>query len=1151
MEEKQEKNVAREFGLSSFSINNTTSVFILTFILILFGMVSYTSMPKEQFPEVVIPTAYVNTPYPGNSPVDIENLITRPIEKELKSIKGIKKITSTSAQDVSIIVVEFNEGTEISKALTDVKDAVDKSKRELPNDLDQDPTVMEIDVTEIPIMVINISGDYEIDQLNDFAEWLEDELETLKEVSKVDISGSVDREIQINADLFEMDARMVTFDDIANAVAAENLTMSGGDILTEGYRRSLRVSAEFESVKEIENIIVKSENQNTIYLKDVADVEDSYVERDSYARLATNEFATEGNNPVVSLNVVKKGGENLINADTKIREILQEAKGKQLPENLNIVLTNNQADNMNRQVDNLENSIFSGVILVVLVLLFFMGLRNALFVGLAIPMSMFISFIVLSFIGFTINMMVLFALILALGMLVDNAIVVIENIYRLKELGYTNLQAAKEGVGEVAVAIISSTATTLAAFLPLAFWSGMIGEFMSYLPITLIIVLTSSLFVGLVINPVVAAAFMKVDNGKVQPKKKKLTILALALITLAIPCYFAMDSYTVANLLMLFAILSLLNAYAFKPAAYWFQNTLLVQMENIYLKTLRFSLKGSLPYVFFGGTIVVLVFAFALFGANLPKIVLFPENEPNYVYVYAESALGTDVETTNKIALEIEDKVFTVLEPYSDIVESIVTNVGKGTADPKAGPSNNITPHKAKVSISFVQFQERKGVSTAELQKKIGEACREIAGVKITTEKENMGPPVGKPISIEVTGEDYVALIEESEAIKNIIEQSGVPGIEQLKLEVETGKPELLINIDRNKARRYGLSTNLLASTMRTAIYGREISKFKDGEDDYPIQLRLKDEYRYNISALNNQRLTFRDNKGKFHQIPVSAVASLDYSTTFGSVKRKDLDRVITVSSNVIDGYNANEVVADIKNVLETHEMPEGYSFKFTGEQEDQAESVAFLGRAMIIAVCAIFMILVSQFNSLTKPFIIIGSVVFSMIGVFLGIVIFGDDFVIIMTGVGIISLAGVVVNNAIVLIDYTDLVIKRKKEELGLGEQDSLTKADLIECIVTGGYTRLRPVLLTAITTVLGLVPLATGFNIDFFGLFASFEPEIYMGGQNADFWGPMAWTVIYGLVFATFLTLVIVPVMYLLTERFINLTKTVGKKAEAVATE
>ncbi len=1132
--ENKEQSAPRYFGLSNLAVNNATSVFILTLIIVIAGLMAYVNMPKEQFPEVALPTIYVNTIYPGNSPVDIENLITREIEKELNSVKGVKKINSTSAQDVSAIVIEFNEDVEIAKALQDTKDAVDKAKGELPTDLPTDPSVAEIDFSEIPIVSINLSGDFEIEKLKEYAEKLEDEIESLGEVSRVDISGSVEREVQINVDLFKMEATQVSFGDIEGAIANENITMSGGSVLTEGYRRALRVSGEFKNMDQIRDIVVKAENQNTIYLKDIAEVRDTYVERNSFARLATRQFGERGGAPVVSLRVIKKSGENLINASEKIDQIVEKAKKNYLPENLDIVLTEDQADQMKMQISNLENSIISGVLLVVLVLLFFLGFRNAMFVGIAIPLSMFMSFLILSALGITINMVVLFALILALGMLVDNAIVVIENIYRLMEQGVPIREAAKRGVGEVALAIISSTATTLAAFLPLAFWGGIMGEFMKYLPITLIIVLASSLFVGLVINPVVASVFMKVDKNPHQRNKKWLGRIGFALLVVAVILYFTGKTYTAGNLIMLLALTFLANAYVIKQAAYWFQNSLLVVVERFYLATLRFALEGRRPYVFLVSTFFFLIAAIGLFVINQPKVELFPDSDPNNVYLYVEAPLGTDVVTMNKITQDLETMVYKTLIPYKEAVKSIVTNVGENTGNPNQGPSGQQnTPHKSRITISFVDFQDRNGTNTRQIMNELSDVSKRIPGIKVTTDKENMGPPVGMPINIEVTGDDYIVLIEEAEKIKNKIERAAIPGIDGLKLQVETGKPELLVRIDRAKARNYGLSSVMIASTMRTAIYGKEVSKFKDGDDDYPIQLRLKDEFRYNISALNDTRMTFRDNQGKMHQVPVSSVANFEYTSSFGSVKRKDLDRMVEINSNVLEGYNANEIVGKIQDLLKDHDIKPGYAFKFTGEQEEQAKNMAFLSRAMLIAVAAIFLILVSQFNSAIKPFIIVGSVVFSLIGVFLGLTIFGDDFVIIMTGVGIISLAGVVVNNAIVLIDYTEQVRADKKKELGLTDDEHLSPKDFMECMIVAGYIRLRPVLLTAITTVLGLVPLAIGLNIDFFGLFAHFDPNIYIGGENADLWGPMAWTVIYGLVFATFLTLVIVPVMYVISDR------------------
>lgn len=1122
--EEKKKGVIREFGLSSLSVDNQTSVVILVLIITVLGLLAYRTMPKESFPEIVIPTVYVGTAYPGNSPVDMENLITRPIEKELKSINNVKNITSTSVQDFSSIVVEFNPGVEISKAIQDVKDAVDKSKSELPTDLDQDPDVIEINTSDFPIMNINLSGNYTEEELKKFGEYLEDEIEKLAEISKAELRGTIEREIRIDADIYKMEALGVSFSDISDAVSQENVTISGGNILSGEFRRSLRVTGEFKHPDQLNDIIIKTEENKIVYLSDVAEVTDTYKERESYAR--SNRL------PVVTVNVVKRSGENLLDASDKIKEILQNAKAERFPTDLNISITNDQSTRTRSQVSDLENSIIFGVILVVLVLMFFLGFRNALFVGIAIPLSMFISFLILNALGITLNLMVLFALILALGMLVDNGIVVVENIYRLMQEGKSPIRAAKEGVGEVAWPIITSTATTLAAFLPLAFWDDLIGEFMKYLPITLIIVLSSSLFVALVVNPVLTSLYMKIQDFDSKKPKKKPLIVALILAILAILGYLA-GSNTFGNLFMLGSILTIFNVFVLRNAIRWFQNVFLVSLENLYEKTLQFALKGINPYLFLGGTFLLLILSLILLGVRSPKILFFPDNQPALVNVFIENPIGTDTEATNNFMLEMEEELLELLEPYGEIVESVITQVGQGTGDQAEGPSIANTPHKAKVTISFVEYQFRNGVNTNRIMDEIRDLVEKYPGVLITVDKQLNGPPVGKAVNIEISGEDYEKLIAYVGRFREYLVSANIPGIEELKSDLELGSPEVLVKIDREKARRFGLSTSSIANELRTALFGFEVSKFKEGEEDYPITLRLKDEYRYDLSSLLNKKINFRDKFGNKKEVPISAVAELEYGSTYGSVKRKDLDKVISIFSNVTDGYNATEINNQLKELVAQYDIPEGISVKFTGEQEEQAKSQAFLMRALFIAVSVIFLIIVAQFNSVTTPFIIMASVVLSTIGVFLGLVVFNMDFVVIMTGIGIISLAGVVVNNAIVLIDFTNLVRERKREELNLKDGEYLSLDELLNSIVLGGKTRLRPVLLTAVTTVLGLIPLAIGMNINFGSLLSSFDAQFFVGGDNADFWGPMAWTVIFGLTFATFLTLVIVPVMYLLADK------------------
>ncbi|MFH6981915.1 efflux RND transporter permease subunit [Marinoscillum luteum] len=1120
-DESTNKNTEKQFGLTTLSLNNRTTVYVLTMLVVIIGLMTYVTLPKESFPEVKQPIVYIGTPHPGNSPVDMENLVTRPIEKEVNSIAEVDNIKSTSVQDYSTIIVEFTSDTDIEDALIKVKDAVDRAKPDLP-ELQTDPNVFEMNFSEFPILNINLSGNYSMEELNEYAEYLEEEIEKISEISKVEIRGINEKELKVNVDPYQMEAREVNFSDIENAIRSENITLSGGSVKEGDIRRSIRVVGEFSYPEEVLDVVVKSEKGNIVYLRDIGEVDFDYKETQDYARLRGN--------PVVMVDVVKRSGENLLIATDKINVILEKAKQEVFPKDLIVTKTNDQSEQTRELVDSLENNIISGVILVVLVLLFFLGSRNALFVGIAIPLSMFMAFMILGMFGITINMMVLFSLIMALGMLVDNGIVVVENVYRLREEGLSSFEATKQGVGEVAWPIIASTATTLAAFLPLAFWPGIMGEFMKFLPITLMVTLGSSLFVALVINPVLIAAFMKLETG--ETNKKRIMIFVAVAIVLGALLLLA-KATVLGNLLIIAGLITILNVYVLVPSSRRFQRTFLPWLEGLYKSTLDFALSGWKPALFFWGTVLMFFGSFGLMSVFPPDVEYFPKTDPKYINVFIEYPVGTDIEHTNEFTQKIEHIVFDVVKPYESIVESIIANVGQGTSDPN-DPSafgQQDTPNKARITVNFKEFKYRNDIDTKVILAEIREAIGGYPGVAVTVDQNADGPPAGKPISIEVSGEDFATLIEVTERMKKTINESGIQGIEKLKTDLETGKPELVVNIDREKARRFGLSTNSIAMEVRTALFGKEVSKYKEGEDDYEVQLRLMEKYRYDVDALMNKSVVFRDQtSGKMVSVPISSVATSELSSTYGSIKRKDMDRVITISSNVITGYNATEINGEIQELLSNFQMPAGYEFKFSGEQEKQAKEMAFLSKALGIAVCLIFLIIVAQFNKVTTPFIIMMSVVLSTIGVFLGLVVFQMNFVVIMSMVGIISLAGIVVNNAIVLIDFIELSRERKRQELGV---DKLPFNEIVEAIAVAGKTRLRPVLLTAITTVLGLVPLAVGFNVDFIKFLSTYDADFYLGGDNVAFWGPMSWTIIFGLSFATFLTLIIVPVMYLFFAR------------------
>lgn len=1130
------KEKLKQFGLSSLAVDNATSVFLITFMIFLFGIQSYMNIPKEQYPDASLPTVYINTPYFGNSAEEIENLVSRPLEKEIESIAELKKLNSTSIQDFSVIIAEMNADVEMSEAVRKVKDAVDVAKSELPTDLTQDPTILEVNFSDLPIMVVNVSGDYSPSELKEYAEYIQDKIEEIREVNEVNLKGAQDKEVQINLDLTKMTAQRVSFTDIENAIKSENMTMSGGEISSQGFKRSVRIIGQFEKVQQIKDLVVKSEFQRPVYLRDVADVKFTFEEKTSIARADKS--------PVISLDVIKRKGENLLAAADNVNTVVENAK-KVLPRDLKITTFNDTSVNTRNQVSNLENSIISGVLLVVLVLLFFLGLRNASFVGMAIPLSMLMGIMILNITGTTLNVVVLFSLILALGLLVDNGIVVVENIYRYMQEGYSHKDASKYGAGEVALPIIASTATTLAAFIPLAFWPGMMGKFMKYMPITLMIVLASSLFVALVINPVLTSKFMKVEqDDKLFERRKVINVLigVLIMVVIAVIAHLLWTNYAftfvindlkiksslIRNLMGIAALLVTINLFLLSPGAYLFQNKVLPVLETGYRNFISFALKGVMPYIIFFGTVLLLGFSAMLLKNNAPEIEFFPESDPQYVNAFIELPQGSGIAATNKVVKDVENKVFNILDGKMQAVEAVLTQIGENTSDPNRPPEPGVTPNKARITVQFVKSEDRGNISSKDIMNQMREDIKGNAGVNITIAQNASGPPAGKPINIELTGDNIDSLIVLSHKMQAFIENTGIQGIEQLEKDVNMGKPELLVHIDREAARRYGTSTYAISSAIRTSIYGKEISKFKQGEEDYPIMVRLSEDYRNNIDEIINQKVTFRNMlNGRIVQIPISAVADFKYSSTYTSIKRKDGERIVTIFSNVLDGYNSNEIVNELKTEMENFEMPEGYNYAFTGEQEQQAEDMAFLSGAFAIALFMIFFILVAQFNSITSPIIVLISIVLSLIGVLLGYYFTGDKFSVIFTGLGIISLAGIVVNNAIVLIDYINVLQNRIRDENGLDENAPLELEDVRYSIIKSGETRLRPVLLTAITTVLGLVPLAYGINFNFFTLISDLDPQYFQGGDNQAMWGPMAWTIIYGLTFATFLTLVVIPVM------------------------
>ncbi|MBL7560599.1 efflux RND transporter permease subunit [Olleya sp. YSTF-M6] len=1143
---KKKKQVDKEFGLSSWAINNKTTMYVLIAVIFYLGISAFFDMPRENFPEVNETKIYVSSIYPGNTAEDIEKLISDPLEDKLKTVSNVVEITSTSQEDYSMLIVEFDDGLTVDQAKQKVKDEIDTetSGEDWPtfNGAKVEPDVFELSLSEeMPILNINISGDYPIQKLKEYAEYLQDEIENLQEIKKADIRGAQEKEVEVAVDIYKMMAAQVTFNDIIAAINNGNLTMSAGNLKASGQRRTIRVLGEIEKPSELENFVVKSEQGNAIYLKDLATV--TFKEEDKTT------FAREYGHPVVMLDVKKRAGKNMVAAAEQIQVIVADAIDNVFPPDLTVTVVNDQSSKTIGQVDDLVNNIIFGVILVVTVLMFFLGFKNALFVGFAIPMSMFMSLMILQLLGQSLNTMVLFGLIMGLGMLVDNGIVVVENVYRLMESeGMSRIEAAKKGIGEIAFPIIISTATTVAAFIPLGLWPGIMGEFMKILPITLSVVLGSSLFVAIFFNSVLVSRYMTIEDKDMPLKQIIKTSSIIAIIGILILMFGG--AYRGLGTVMIFTAV-MLWAYRFfiRKAANYFQNKTLVSLENWYERKLRAALSGRKPYLLSVGTFLLLIASFIAFGMSLgakrTKVEFFPDNKPNQIIVYIEYPEGTAIEKTNAITKEIEQRVFTVLnddhymdDGYNYLVESTVSQVGEGAGNPQTdGGSAAEMPHKAKITASMREYKFRRGEDSEALRQKVQTALVGIyPGVLISVEKDANGPPVGPPINIEIEGEDYDELIATAESMREFINTKSIQGIDELKIDVNKAKPTMRVTIDREKAGELGISAAQVGQQLRSSVFGSKAGVYKEDGDDYDIYVRFNKENRYNKSALFNQNITFRDNTGQIKSVPVSAVIKYENNSGFSAIKHKDTRRVVTVYSALSPGFtDAAAIVSQIQNEMKSYEnLPKGIKIDYTGQIEEQNKQMLFLVGAFFTGLGLIFFILIFQFNSVSKPTIIMIAIFLSFIGVFGGIVISGSSFVIMMTMVGIISLAGIVVNNGVVLLDYAQLLIDRKKAKLDLDEDDYLTNEDLFESIVNAGKARLRPVLLTAITTIFGLIPLAIGLNINFFTLFADFNANIYMGGDNVIFWGPLAWTVIYGLLIATFLTLIVVPILFFLTIRF-----------------
>jgi len=1134
----------KEFKPTSWAINNRTAVYIITILISLYGITKFNTLPKEQFPDVVVPTISVTTVYFGNSPKDMENLVTRPIEKQLKGISGAKvnKIQSISQQDFSLIIIEFDTDIKTEVAKQKVKDALDKAQTDLPNDLTSQPNVQEFDFSEMPIMYVNISGDYDGMTLKKYADKLQDKFEELTEVNRADIVGAPEREIQINVDPFKMQAAKLSFTDIGNAINFENKDISAGLVEVGNMKRTLRIKGQFTTALEMQNIIIKNLQGGAVYLKDVAQIIDTVKETESYARL-------NGKN-VITLNIIKRSGENLINTADKVKAAvasMQEDGSIPPKDKLNIVITGDQSKQTATSFHELINTIIIGFILVLLILMFFMGVNNAFFVALSVPLSVFVSFLFLPAADFivgtdvTLNFIVLFALLFGLGIIVDDAIVVIENTHRIYANGKVKIErAAKEAAGEIFIPVLAGTLTTLAPFFPLLMWKGIIGKFMIYLPVMLILTLSASLIVAFIINPVFAVSFMR-PEGRAFEKPKKEIFKAnwfWTFIIIGTILHFA-SWHGFGNFLIFISLIAVFERYVLRDVIHYFQEKVLPALMHRYEKLLKWILQGKRPAIALVSLFILFPVSLMLLIGRGNKSTFFPSGDPNFIYVYLKMPVGTKTATTDSVTAILEKKVTNILAKEmpdkGGIVESVIVNVAVSANNPRDN-NRSTQSNLGRIQVSFVEFEKRHGKSTKPFLEEIRKQMIGIPGATIEVAQEDAGPPTDPPINIEVSGDNFDEIAHVATALLNHLDTNRIEGVEGLKLDVDLLNPEISFIVDREKALSEGLSTAQIGMEIRNAVFGKEASKLKDGEDDYKIQIRYADLQRNNITDIMNMRITFRDfNTMAIKQVPLNAVVKVDYTNTSGAVRRKNTKPTIQIQSNVTDASMATPANAalakKINEFKSKFKMTGNVTIKQTGQGEQEKETGIFLITALLSSLLIIFLILVLQFNGLSKPFIVLTEIFFSIIGVFIGYALTGMTIATIMLGVGIVGLAGIVIKNGILLIEFTDELKNRGYK----------TKRAAIEA----GKIRIIPVLLTALATMLGLLPLAVGFNIDFVSLFQHLNPKIFFGGDSVVFWGPLSWTIIFGLIFAFFLTLIMVPSMYILSERLRRpMTKFYGTK-------
>lgn len=1026
--------------LVTVSVSRTRTVLMTMVLLILAGITSYVAIPKEADPDIAIPFFFVSIPYPGISPEDGERLLVKPMETELRTLEGLKEITAFSTQGMAGIILEFDVSFDKDDALQDVREKVDLARAEIPTEAEE-PIISEFNASLFPVLVVAISGDVPERALLERARRLQDAIEAVPTVLEAKLVGDREELLEVVIDPVKLESYNVSQLELVNAVSLNNQLVAAGALDTGQGRFNVKLPGLFETREDVMSLAVKSAGEGVVTLEDIAEIRRTFKDADSYARF-------NGGQAIV-IEVTKRLGSNIIHTNEAVRAIVA-AETAHWPKDIKISYTQDQSSWIYRSINSLEASIITAISLVMIVVVAALGMRSALLVGIAIPTSFLIGFFLLALSGLTLNMMVMFGLLLAVGMLVDGAIVIVEFADRKMAEGVDRVEAYISASSRMFWPIISSTATTLAAFLPMLLWPGVSGEFMSYLPLTLIFVLIASLFTALIFLPVLGSIFGKAE------------------------------AVNQATLKML-------------SGAETGDIRALEGITGTYVRVLDRLIRR--PLTVMAATVGILIGIFMLYGQFNNGVEFFVETEPEQAAILVSARGNLSAAEMLDLVNEVEKIVISV-----DGVASVFTQTGPGQGGPGQGgdaPADMI----GRISIELAPYEERR--EGAIILEEIRDRTINMPGINVEVRKREDGPPTGKDVQIQLSSRDAAVLRAETKRIRDHLAEN----VDDL-IDVEDSLPlpgiEWVLKIDREQAGRFGADVSAVGATVQMVTNGILVGTYRpdDADDEVDIRARFPLSDR-SIDQLDQLRL--RTANGL---VPLSNFVTRVPAQQVNQITRKDGIQVMDVKANTVEGVLADDKVTELKAWMENEaNVDPRVNVRFRGADEDQAESAAFLGNAMIAALFLMFIILLTQFNSFYHSILTLSAVIMSTIGVLLGMVITGQTFSVIMTGTGIVALAGIVVNNNIVLIDTYQGLMARGMEP--------------VEAVLRTAGQRLRPVMLTTITTICGLLPMATQINVGFF------DRSVTYGGPVSVWWVQLSTAIIAGLSFATLLTLVVTPVL------------------------